>query len=373
MNYPLTMPTLSDTMSTGRLVRWVKKVGEPVKRGDCIAEVETDKAVMEVESFRDGYLAGPLAEENSELPVGVVIGYITDSLPPGSQLAPDECAPPKIGGPPAPLNSPQPPAPAATPGPVRQRLSPYARRLAREAAAPAAPPPAPQAAPTAAPTAAPAAAPAASSALRDAPRAERAWPSSARAIMARSVIKSASTPTFRLEARLAVGKIHAFARQARHSLTVLLARAAAICVREHPIFNACYGPEGLHFRNHVDIGIAVDTPDGPVAPVLRDVAGRSLDALAGSWQELRGNALKHRLRLPDYQGATFYVSNLGPFEVVRSFDALVPQGAAAILCVGAIHDEVATFTLVCDHRVVSGADAARFLTALSRRLLEGPA
>src|ERR1039458_1445853 len=79
MSEPITMQTLSDTMNSGRLVKWVMKLGDPIKKGDTIAEVETDKAVMEVTAFHDGYLAGPLALEGTEMPVGQIIGYIADS------------------------------------------------------------------------------------------------------------------------------------------------------------------------------------------------------------------------------------------------------------------------------------------------------
>ena len=85
MSEPITMPALSDTMNSGRLVKWVKKLGDAIKKGDTIAEVETDKAVMEVDAFHDGYLAGPLAPEGAEMPVGKVIGYIADS--PGEAVA----------------------------------------------------------------------------------------------------------------------------------------------------------------------------------------------------------------------------------------------------------------------------------------------
>ncbi len=80
MNQPITMPALSDTMNNGRLVRWTKRIGDPIKRGDSVADVETDKAVMDVEAFHDGYLAGPLAAEGSEMPVGATMGYIAESL-----------------------------------------------------------------------------------------------------------------------------------------------------------------------------------------------------------------------------------------------------------------------------------------------------
>ena len=92
MSEPITMPTLSDTMNTGRLVKWVMKLGDPIKKGDTIAEIETDKAVMEVTAFHDGYLAGPLALEGAEMPVGQIIGYIADS-PSGTATAPAQAAP----------------------------------------------------------------------------------------------------------------------------------------------------------------------------------------------------------------------------------------------------------------------------------------
>src|ERR1019366_5449849 len=85
MSEPITMPTLSDTMNSGRLVKWVMKLGDPINKGDTIAEIETDKAVMEVTAFHDGYLAGPLASEGAEMPVGQIIGYIADS--PGGAVA----------------------------------------------------------------------------------------------------------------------------------------------------------------------------------------------------------------------------------------------------------------------------------------------
>ena len=84
MREPITMPVLSDTMSNVRLVKWIKKLGDPIRKGETIAEVETDKAVMEVEAFQDGFLAGPLAPEGAEMPVGQLIGYIADK--------PDEAA-----------------------------------------------------------------------------------------------------------------------------------------------------------------------------------------------------------------------------------------------------------------------------------------
>jgi len=118
-------------------------------------------------------------------------------------------------------------------------------------------------------------------------------------------------------------------------------------------------------RERVDVGIAVDVPEGLVTPVLRDVSGRSLEELAGEWKELREKVASRRLEQRDYTGATFYLSNLGTFSRVARFDAIVPLGSAAILALGAEQEGFAEFTLSCDHRVVYGADAARFLETLA--------
>lgn len=383
MNQPITMPALSDTMTNGRLVRWVKRVGEPIKRGERIADIETDKAIMEVEAFQDGYLAGPLAAENAELPVGSVLGYISDALSQGAETssAPAVGASSLLGAralaltsareAAAPAGSADAPASRAT---VGRRLSPYARARERAAAAahatnPGITPPgdgpgqgtrAPRADPQASAPAAPSGLPAGGG--------KAGWPSAVRAAVARNVIRSMSIPMFRVTALLEVGTLRHAAHAAGRSLTLLLARAGALCARSQPLFNACCTPDGLQFRVQVDVGIAIDTPDGLIAAVLRDVAGRPLEVLSVDWRDLRAKALTRRLRLGDYEGATFYLSNLGTFDVVQSADAVLPVGAAAILCVGAIHDGHANCTLVCDHRVVSGADAARFLSALGERL-----
>ena len=129
MSEPITMPTLSDTMNSGRLVKWVMKLGDPIKKGDTIAEIETDKAVMEVTAFHDGYLAGPLASEGAEMPVGQIIGYIADS-PGGTATAASQTTP----------VAPKTPAPEAAPAadmPVEARVEPKADEPAADKGAPA--------------------------------------------------------------------------------------------------------------------------------------------------------------------------------------------------------------------------------------------
>ena len=335
MNQPIQMPALSDTMNNGRLVRWVKKIGDPIKKGESVADVETDKAVMDVEAFHDGYLSGPLAAEGSEMPVGATIGFIADSLEATAPAAAEPPLPPlagSAGGVTAPADASLPPAkpstlPALTvpspaqPAAERVRASPYARRLAQQmgvdlkqvisgdvhaeaimgAARPSTPPDLTSGPPN---------------------RVQRA--SSAQEALARNMTASLATPVFRVTARLALAPLLAASKDTGISLTLLLARACALTVTAHSLFNTMYTPEGFVLREQVNVAIAVDTPDGLVAPVIRDVAGRPLAQLALEWRTVREKALSHRLSVQDYQGATFYLSNLGMFSVVHSFDAVLP-------------------------------------------------
>ncbi len=387
---PIEMPALSDTMETGRLVSWLKQPGDPVKKGEAIAEVESDKAIMELEAFADGYLAGPLAEPDSEVPVGTVIGYISSEPPAADEQPP---APEKPAEPPP---TSQPPSadrpgedtavahePALPPRPARHgrrpdretpaagEASPYARALAADlgldlsqvapgpdgrihaaqvvAAALAGPEPELEAGPPY--------------------RLEPLTPMQ-RAV-AEGMEAAATTPTFRVSARLPLDKLHQAAHEKGHSLTLLLGRACARAIERHPRFNAVYTRRGLAHRQQVDLGIAVDLPDGLVTPVLRDVGGRTLTELAAAWKDLKEKATNRRLTKEEYTGATFYLSNLGVFPRVTRFDAIVPRDASAILAVGAAHDGAAECTLSCDHRVVYGADAARFLETLGE-LLDDP-
>jgi len=355
------MPALSDTMSNGRLVKWVKKSGDKINKGDVIAEVETDKAVMEVEAFQDGYLSGPLAAEGTEASVGQTIGYIVDNLSeilsvaavavqaPGANAGNGNAA-----AMPAVLSAVSPvlaasmaaQRPSPRPGPPPSTL--------RTSAGPAA---------TRMPVRDPAL-----SALQAGPpyRVERA--SSLREAVARNMITSAATPSFRVTAQLPLEALTEAAKERQQSLTLLLARACALTIAAHPLFNAAYTPDGLARRDRIDVGIAVDSGDGLITPVLRDAAGRSCAALAQDWNSLRDKVKSRRLMPADYSGATFYLSDLGVFSVVYAFDSIIPLGASAILSVAASRRQGTFFTLTCDHRVVFGADAARFLETLGQQL-----
>jgi pyruvate dehydrogenase E2 component (dihydrolipoamide acetyltransferase) len=374
MKQTVTMPALSDTMNVGRLAKWLKRPGDPVKKGETIAEVETDKAVMEVETFYDGYLAGPLAPVDTDLPLGAPIAYIVDTpAEAASSVAPEiplaakaTAAGAATPAAPTPPSTPPEQAPAAASSAVR--ASPYARALARDLGIDLAKAAEGQSRPIEAAELLKAAARPPEPNLAEGPphRIERA--SSLREAVARNMIASMGTPSFRLTAQLPLEPLHKISKEKGLSLTLLLARCCALTIQAHPLFNAAYTPQGIAQRDQIDIGVAVDIPDGLVTPVLRDVAGRPLTALADDWRILRDKVASRRLVPQDYRGATFYLSDLGVFPVVQSFDSIIPAGASAILSVAAGRKEGAMFTLSCDHRVVFGADGARFLTTLSEWL-----
>jgi pyruvate dehydrogenase E2 component (dihydrolipoamide acetyltransferase) len=367
MKQAVTMPALSDTMSVGRLAKWLKQPGEAVHKGEAIAEIETDKAVMDVEAFYDGYLAGPLASVDTDLPLGATIGFIVDT--PGEAARGGAAVPPPAS---ATVVTPAAHAdPAVPPEPTSVvRASPYARSLARNLGVDLSNVPVTQAGPIDSATLLGQIGCSPAPNVDDGPLRHMTRPSPLRDAVARGMIASVATPTFRVTALLPLEPLRKAATETGYSLALLLARACALTIEAHPLFNAIYAPDGLAQRERVDIGIAVDIPEGLVSPVLRDVARRPLAELARDWAALRDKLKTRRLAAQDYRGATFYLSDLGVFPVVYSFDALIPVGASAILAVAAAMNGGAMCTLSCDHRVVFGADAARFLTTLNERIAD---
>ena len=376
--HPVHMPGLSDTMQSGRLLRWLKKPGDAVHKGEALAEIESDKAIMDLEAFDDGYLAGPLAKEEADYPVGATLAWISDEA--DSHHGNTFTAPSKEHRPaPAETVPSSPPevhddsglhhrqntshaGPTGTPGSAP--ASPRARALARElgidlgqlqpgpggiikspqviAAALRGPQPDLDAGPP--------------------------WRYKLLTPMRRSIADNMTatlhTPCFHATTRLQLDALSDQARTEGQSLSLLLARALALSVAQHPEFNAVWTPQGLAVRQRVDVGIAVELPGGLVTPVVRDMAQRPWKTLEKDWQRLRHLARQQRLRAEDYLGATVYLSNLGMFPSVERFQALLPLGASAILAIAAARDGQAEATLTADHRVVYGTDAARFLQTL---------
>ena len=396
MKYEITLPVLSDTMTTGRLIRWLKQPGDRISKGDVIAEMESDKAIMEIEAYHDGYLQEPLAAVNKDIPVGQVIGYITDQPEestiisdkqpneldkqstqrtevPGKSLehniksseTSDDVSKDDVSNN---QNNQTVKQPFQKNEPIARAekhiASPLARVLALKLGVDLSTVTAGKdghiqsedvlATTNQTPTLN----------LDMGPPYHIKPLTLMQQTVAQNMVATLTTPTFRTTASISLKSLKKISQQHKLSLTLLLAYVCAQTINANPVFNAVYTPEGMAVRQRVDIGIAVDVPNGLLTPVIRDAAGRPVEELAEDWRILKDKIKRQRLVPEDYEGASFYLSNLGVFPAVHSFDALVPLGAAAILAIGAEHDGKCMFTLSCDHRVVSGADSARFLTTL---------
>lgn len=384
MKKPVKMPALSDTMERGRLVRWLKAPGDAIEKGDTLAEVETDKAATDMEAFESGYLAGPLAAEDNEYPVGTTLAWLTDEV----ETGPPEAEETKQARQPAAQRheaggaraQPQLDETART-APMRERpesegttqeTRARVTELAREAEAPS-------------PVVAQALAARSPAALREVAKTRKetealidqieAGPPfevtrqhPLRRLIAETVSFATHTPQFRIGARVDLEGLRRYAQEEQRSMSLLLARACALTVKEYPLFNAAWTPEGLAQRTRVDVAVAMEAEHSLLTPVLRDVADRPLEQVEEDWRVLKEKIDRRESSPEDYRGATFYLSNLGMFGGVLQFDAIVPPGATAILAVAAPADDGTVLTLSCDHRVVFGADAARFLASLGERL-----
>jgi len=423
------MPKLGADMQEGKIVRWLKREGERVRKGEIIAEVETDKADIEMEAYASGVVRKILTAEGQVAPVGTPVAIIAEEQEDISALlkgkAPAAAA---LVGAAAPPAGPAPPAaePVAAPGgdgrgaPGRVKASPLARRLARERgvdlrvipgsgpggrvvradieraaaappARPATPPPAPRPAPVAPAPAAPAPTAPAIPAAVAAAAAGEAIPLTPirRAIASRMVQSKAPVPHFYLtldadmtRAQELRASLNAHDESLKLSFTDILIKACALTLPKHPYVNASFAGDKIQFHREVHVGIAVALEDGLITPVLRDVHRKGLGEIAKGARELAERARNRKLKAEELSGATFTISNLGMFGI-EEFSAIIVPPEAAILAVGAIQ-QVPTaeegrvvvrprmrVTLSCDHRVIDGATGARFLADL-KKLLEAP-
>jgi len=386
------MPALEMAQETGKLLAWRKKDGDRVVKGEPLLEIETDKAVVEVEAPADGILAGIKAHEGADIPVGQTIAWI---VAPGEQVPVESAAsaPAARAG----LHAKTETTPAATvAAPVSSptstssaKISPKARRLAKElgvdivnvqgsgpggeilasdvqasATAPAAPP------------------------LRKSRSIE--VPSSLGRIMAERTTQSWTTvPHFFVSRRFdatalneyrtrIVGEIER-THQIRITHTDLLVALAARVLLKHPRLNASWSTDGIHLHDHVNMGVAIAVNDGVVAAVIHNAHSASLAEIASQRRDVAERARAGKLRPADIADATFTISNLGMYQVDQ-FSAIITPPQAAILAVGSIVDRVVavegkatvrpmmTLTLSCDHRVADGARAAQFLSDLSEAI-----
>ncbi|MBW4090617.1 MAG: pyruvate dehydrogenase complex dihydrolipoamide acetyltransferase [Proteobacteria bacterium] len=424
------MPALSPTMTEGTLARWLKKEGETVKAGDVLAEIETDKATMEVEAVDEGVLGKILVGDGTQgvkvnAPIAVLVApgeavpaaVPAASAPPVAAVAP---AAPAVAAPPA---LPREPAPAG-PAPVargnghdaaageRIFVSPLARRMAQQAGldlaglhgsgphgrivkadieaalhAPDAVPAAPVAAPAAARAATPA--PVITAPHRLVPN------STMRKVIARRLTESSrDIPHYYVSMDIEIDPLLKLREQLnarspkdgpgafRLSVNDLIIKAAAVTLRRVPQVNASYTDENMILYDDVDIAVAVSVPDGLITPIVRQADRKGLATISNEMKDLAARAKTGKLKPEEFQGGGFSISNMGMFGV-SAFTAVINPPQAAILAVAAGQQRavvkdgalaiatVMTCTLSVDHRVADGALGAEWMAAF-KKVVEDP-
>ncbi len=372
------MPKLSDTMEEGKILRWLKKPGDRVAIGEVLAEVETDKADMELESEAAGVLAKILVAEGGSAAVGQAIAQLADDdakattaknktgdTPAETLSSKRDTPPPKpeIRGPRPIVPPPSRPAQALGPRPA-------AARTERPRASSPAPAPS-------RPTSAPA-------------RGREELSKIRRTVARRMAESKREVPHFYMSADVEMNecarlkKSLAAARpDAPVSYTHLLLRAVALALVEHPRINARYaGEDAVEFSGAVHIGIAVALDDGLIVPVVHDCESKDLFAIAAAARTLVERVRAGKAESGDLSGGTFTVSNLGMYPI-EEFAAVINPPQAAVLAVGSLAERAVVrdgavtarqtmrVTLSSDHRVIDGAEAAAFLQTL-KELLENP-
>ena len=374
--YVVKMPQLSDTMTEGVVVSWEKNIGDAVKRGDIVATVETDKAVMDVEVFRDGFLSGPIAAIDAVVEVTHPIAYLVESQDDVVQGEAGQSAQPAAAATPAATSAPAPaagkpalaPKAAPTSRPQGSKASPLARKLAAQQGVDI--------------DRVSGSGPGGVVISNDVQRApapfEVAVPGDGRPMksmekaISRAMASSISMPTFRVSSHIRLESLMGAAKSAGVSVTVAVAKACGLAMLQHPKMNWCYQPDDkLIERSQADIGMAVAADDGGlVVPILRSCEARELSELNGDWKDLVARARTRHLNPEEFTGATFQISNMGMFGV-SYFDAIATPGLAAILAISSNTGNGSAFTITADHRVVNGADVANFLQTL-KTLIEQP-
>lgn len=427
----LLLPAKSPTMTEGTLVAWKIKPGDQVAIGQVIAEIQTDKAVLEWESSDAGQVAVLLAEAGQQLPVNAVVGLLTSKPNEDTAAAVAEAkaknasltAAPVAAPAPAALSAPA-PAPAATPAPTAVMPAPAAASAPAVKAARAV-----RASPVAAKVAAALAvdlrkvtgsgpdgrilrrdvetaakngsAPIAAAGAAAPPKpkltlsradgpAQTDLPlSPMRSVIGKRLLESTSTiPHFTVSETIAAERLADLREQlaaADVKVTVndLLVRASALALRQHPKLNAAWMGNAIRQFDSADISVAVAIPDGLITPIVTRAHTKTVRQIGDEVRTLAKKAQEGRLTPAEFQGGSFTISNLGMFGIA-AFTAIINPPQVAILAVAGIKDvpvvrsgavvpgKQLTVTLSADHRAVDGADAAAFLKTL-RELLEAPA
>ncbi|ASC04290.1 acetyltransferase component of pyruvate dehydrogenase complex [Acetobacter pasteurianus] len=403
------MPALSPTMTEGKLARWLKKEGDTVNSGDVLAEIETDKATMEVEAIEEGILGRILIQEGAE---GVAVNTPIAILVEEGEAVPDNIDTPKnvASAEPAPVPQPVASAPVAAQAAPAQRAdkpvgrvvaSPLARRIARQknidlAAIKGTGPNGRivkrdvEAALNKAPSAGQVA-----SALPASGGSSAVPHTTMRKVIARRLSESKATiPHFyvsidvELDALLALrAQLNAMspaegADAFKLSVNDMLIKASAVALKQVPEVNASYTEDAMILHEDADISVAVSLDDGLITPIVKQADRKSLKDISQEAKDLIARARAGKLKPEEFQGGTFSISNMGMYGV-KDFAAIVNPPQAAILAIAAGKKQavvkgnelaiatVMTVTLSVDHRVVDGAAAARWLSAF-RTAVESP-
>ena len=411
------MEALSPTMEEGRLVEWKKAEGDEVKAGDVLAEVETDKAVMELVARAGGTLLKQVVAAGATVPVTSVVGWIGA---PGEAMEGGATAPPPIASPVGRSEGQtvsqtvgrsegqavRPSEGASVPG--RRKASPLARKLAEEqgvdlgAVAGSGPEgrivkrdiESAALRPSARPTARPPDRPSVRLSVR--PSAQTTGFTDTpltqlRKTIAKRLAQSIGpVPTFYLTTEVDMER----AAEAREGLNTVLGdegkvsfndiilKAIATALRQHPECNAWWQDDRIRYWHEVHIGMAVAIPDGLITPVIRDADGKTLRQISAEARDLAQRARDRKLQPEEYTGSTFSVSNLGMFDI-DEFTAIINPPEAGIIAIGRIAEAPAVvdglvqvrrrmrLTMSCDHRVIDGATGAQFLRTV-KLMLENP-
>lgn len=412
----IVMPRLSDTMEDGVVATWLKQVGDPVTRGEIVAEIETDKALMELEAYEDGVLEQILAEAGTRVPIGEPIALVGGGSAVGAAPAEQERSGPGTARNDAPAlaplvahapDRPVPASPADTD--ERPKSSPLARKVARELGVDLA--------------VVDGTGPGGRITRRDVESAHEAAVSSPpreRAVVEASLSVAAEPKSGDYEEipltgiqRVSAMRLTESKQQAPHiyltsaidvtdlfdfrtrindtlaatdtgkvSVNDLLVKAVALTLRANPAVNVSFAGDALHRHRGIHLGIAVTTPAGLLVPVVHDADRKSISTIAAEIRDKAERARNRKLRADEMTGGTFTISNLGMFGI-ESFSAVINPPESAILAVGAATDElrlaggqvvsrkVLRVTMSADHRSIDGAGAAQFLGRL-KELIEHP-
>jgi len=410
------MPRLSDTMTEGVIAGWHKKVGDTVKKGEVLADIETDKATMELESYKDGILLYQGAKAGEKIIVnellciigkdGLDVNAIVAAVKGGANAAPaasTTASTASAAAAPAQASAPAAPASTAVVNDGRIFASPLAKKIAQERGIDLkyvkgtgdngritradldnyTPGSATPAASTSSASTAPTFVPSGTVSFVDTPVSQM------RKVIAKRLSESLFTaPHFYLTMKInmdAAIKARTLLNEnatTKISFNDMIVKATALSLKQHPKVNSSWMGDFIRENHHVNIGIAVAVDEGLLVPVLRFADGLSLSQISGTVKEFAKKAKDKKLQPADWEGSTFTISNLGMFGIDQ-FTAIINPPDACILAVGGIAQEpvvkdgqivpgnVMNVTLSCDHRVVDGATGAAFLQTL-KSLLEEP-